>query len=73
MKNKTIKQNTMAINNFFGTQKEDTAKEMSRFLFELQGTFFAQPGVNLDDDYKDACAMRFEALYTLVNELQPVV
>ena len=71
-KNKTIQQNTKVINDFFWFHKEETAKEMSKFLFNLQGVFFAQPNVNLSDEYKDLCVMHFEALFNLVNELQPV-
>lgn len=69
--NKTIQQNTKVINDFLCVYCAETAKEMSKFLLQLQGTFFAQPNVDLVDEYKDLSVMHFEMLYNLVNELQP--
>lgn len=70
-KNKKDNQNTKVINDFLCVYGAETAKEMSKFLFQLQGTFFAQPNVDLVDEYKDLSVMHFEMLYNLVNELQP--
>lgn len=70
-KNKNIYQNTKVIKDFFDIYGEDTAKEMSKFLFELQGTFFARPGINLSDEYKSECVVKFESLFYLATELQP--
>lgn len=71
-KNKRIQQNRLTIKNFFLAHGEDTAKEMSKFLFQLQGTFFTQPDIDFTDEYKSLSVMHFEMLYNLINELQPV-
>ncbi len=69
--NKMLKHNTEAINHFFGIKREDTAKEMSKFLFELQGLYFKQSEIEMSSELKDDSVMKFELLYTLVNELRP--
>lgn len=69
--NKPIKQNTKSINSFLEVYGEETAKEMSKFLFQLQGIFLTQSDVDYVDEYKNTCVMHFDMLYNLVNELQP--
>lgn len=73
-KNNIIEQNTKAINDFFSFHKEDTAKELSKFLFRLQGAFFSEVNQDIDTstEYKQECAMHFDMLFNLVNELLPV-
>ena len=70
--NKTIQQNTKVINDFLCVHGEDTAKEMSKFLFMLQGIFLTQSDMDYIDEYKKENLIHFEMLYDLVNELQRV-
>lgn len=73
-KNEATRQNEKAINEFLDMYQADTAKEMSKFLFRLQGAFFSEVDQDIDtiSEYKQECAMHFEMLFNLVNELQPV-
>ena len=70
--NNTTDQNTKAINHFLEWYGEDTAKEMSKFLFMLQGIFLTQSDIDYIDEFKKENLMHFEMLHNLVYELQPV-
>ena len=70
--NNTTEQNTKAIKHFFAWYGEDTAKEMSKFLFMVQGIFLTQTDMDFIDEYKKENLVYFEMLHNLVNELQPV-
>ena len=71
-KNNIIDQNKEAINDFLFIYKEDTSKQISKFLFDLQGMFFTQSEVDYTDEYKSTIALHFKMLYDLVNTIEPV-
>ena len=70
--NNTTKQNMKAVNHFLEVYGEGTAKEMSKFLFMLQGIFLTQSDMDYIIEYQKENLVHFEMLYNLVNELQPV-
>ena len=71
-KKKITQSDTKAINDFMYWHGEDTAKEMSALLIELQGLYFTRPGISLSEEGADEAVYRFKLLYQLVNEIQAV-
>ncbi|MDN3658932.1 hypothetical protein QWZ08_25030 [Ferruginibacter paludis] len=69
---KIIKQNNKSIEIFFSTYRNETEKEMTGFLFDLQGLYLKQPGVNISDELKEKVAMQFTMLYDLVTGISPI-
>ena len=58
---------------FFWFHKEDTAKEMGKFLFELQGLYFKQYQVEMSPELKEQSILKFSMLYDLITDIKPVL
>lgn len=71
-KKKAIRKNSKAINEFMAMYGQTTQKEMSEFLFDLQGIYLSLPGISWTDKGAADIACRFGLLYRLVNAIQPV-
>ncbi|MDB5280692.1 MAG: hypothetical protein JWR61_5647 [Ferruginibacter sp.] len=69
---KIIKQNNKSIEFFCCTYRKKTKKEFSSLLFDLQGLYLKQPGVNISDEEKEKVAMQFTMLYDLVTGIKLV-
>lgn len=74
MKNskKIIKQNTAVINDFIDMYGKDTLKEMSAFLFDIQGAYLGLRDTDWTNKGKEDIRCKFGMIHGLVTGLQKV-
>lgn len=71
-KEKIIQRNTEVINQFLSMYGASTQKDMSEFLFQLQGLYLGQTDVGFSEGFVRDIVTRFAMLYHLVNDIQAV-